>query len=155
MVKFKIEEDKAPIKSDEEFNDSDLDISIKINIKPGKSEKIKIGKKYYDEQTLTRLAIVKLSKLNYSCLKICKILHTSRMLTWKWMNYKKFEGKGCRVSKFNDEQKEYLCNKVKGKIVGKDGSSSRRLTKDFFEKYHKKISHSTVNNILYNLIIIQ
>ena len=150
MVKFKIEEDKAPIKSDEEFNDSDLDISIKINIKPGKSEKIKIGKKYYDEQTLTRLAIVKLSKLNYSCLKICKILHTSRMLTWKWMNYKKFEGKGCRVSKFNDEQKEYLCNKVKGKIVGKDGSSSRRLTKDFFEKYHKKISHSTVNNILNN-----
>ena len=25
MVKFKIEEDKAPIKSDEEFNDSDLE----------------------------------------------------------------------------------------------------------------------------------
>ena len=91
MVKFKIEEDKAPIKSDEEFNDSDLDISIKINIKPSKSEKIKIGKKYYDEQTLTRIAIVKLSKLGYNCKRICKILKTSRMFTWKWMNYKKFE----------------------------------------------------------------
>ncbi len=44
------------------------------------------------------------------------------MLTWKWMNYKKFDGKGYRLSKFSDGQKKYLCNKVKGKIVGKDVS---------------------------------
>lgn len=148
MVKSKIEEDKDLIKSDGDSNDSDLDFSININVKPCKTEKFKIGKKYYDEQTLTRLAIVKLSKLGYNCKKICKILRTSRMLTWKWMNYKKFEGKGCRLSKFSEEQKEYLCNKVKGKIVGKEGSSSRRLSNDFFKKYNQKISHSTVNYIL-------
>ena len=148
MVKFKIEKENDLIESEKNSNESDLDISININIKPSKPDKIKIWKKYYDEQTLTRLAIVKLSKLGNNCVRISKILKTSRMLTWKWMNYKKFEGKGYRLSKFSDEQKEYLCNKVKVKIVGKDGSSSRRLTKDFFEKYNTKISHSTVNNIL-------
>ena len=70
------------------------------------------------------------------------------MLTWKWMNNKKFKRKGFRQSKFTDELKEYLCEKVKGKIVGKEGSSSRRLTKEFFEKFNKKIIHSTVNNII-------
>ena len=127
MVKFKIEKENDLIESEKNSNESDLDISININIKPSKPDKIKIWKKYYDEQTLTRLAIVKLSKLGNNCMRICKILKTSRMLTWKWMNYKKFEGKGYRLSKFSDEQKEYLCNKVKVKIVGKDGSSSRRL----------------------------
>ena len=48
MIKFKIEENKDSIKNEEEFKDSDLDISININIKPCKSEKLKIGKKYYE-----------------------------------------------------------------------------------------------------------
>lgn len=70
------------------------------------------------------------------------------MLAWKWMNYSKFKGKRKRKSKFNDEEKEYLCEKVKGKIVGKEGSSSRRLTNEFVEKFNKNISHTTVNSIL-------
>ena len=70
------------------------------------------------------------------------------MLAWKWKNYNKFEGKGKRKSKFTEEEKQYLCNKVDGKITGKEGVSSRALRKDFFDKFNKSISHSTINTII-------
>ena len=148
MVKFKIETHIESRKKEENLDDFDPDISINITIPQNQPEKIKVGKNYYDNHTLTRLAIVKLSQLGYNCMRICSILKSPRMLTWKWMNYTKFEAKGTRRSKFNDEEKEFLCNKVKGKIVGKEASSSRRLATDFYEKYNKTISHSTINNIL-------
>ena len=130
------------------MDDFGFDISIDIKIPQNKPKKIKIGKNYYDNHTLTRLAIVKLSQLSYNCMKICSILKTPRMLNWKWMNYKKFGTKGTRIGKFIDEEKKFLCNRVNGKIVGKEASSSRRLAIDFYEKYNKTISHSTINNIL-------
>ena len=70
MVKFKIEKENDLIEKENNSSESDLDISININIKPSRPDKIKIGKKYYDEETKTRLAIVKLSKLGYNCMKI-------------------------------------------------------------------------------------
>ena len=70
--------------------------------------------------------------------------------TWKWSNYEKFQGKGCRKPKFSDEDKEFLCNKANGKTTIKDGASTRSLKKHFYDKYKKTISHTTVGNILNN-----
>ena len=57
------------------------------------TEKIKIGNKYFDEQTLTRCAIVKLSILNYKIRQICKILRIKSSLAWKWSHNENFYGK--------------------------------------------------------------
>lgn len=91
---------------------------------------------------------MKLSQLGYNLSKIPKILKVSKMLAWKWMNYRNFESKGFRNSKFSDEEKQYLCEKVKGKIVRKDGSSSRILKNDFLVKFNKNIAHTIINTIL-------
>ena len=109
---------------------------------------VAVYKTIFDEDLLTRAAIVKLSKLKYTVWEITKILNISRKLAWKWANYTNFEGKGHRRSKFNDEEKKFLCEKAIGKITGKDGVSSRNLKKEFYEKFNKKISHSSINNIL-------
>ena len=87
MVKFKTMDYSKQKKSDS--NDDSIDINIKVP----KNDKIKIGKYNYDHNTITRLAIVKLSQLGYNLSKICKILKVS-----KWMNYRNFEGKGFRKS---------------------------------------------------------
>ena len=52
-------------------------------------------------------------------MQITKIQNFSRKLTWKWENYTKFEGKGYRRSKFNNEEIEFLCEKAIGKKMVK------------------------------------
>ena len=91
-----------------ESSDSDIDNNFEINIKiKNKNNKdIKIGKQIFDEETITRVSIVKLSRLNYSISQISKILNVTRMLVWKWSNFEKFQGKDCRKPKFSDEEKE-------------------------------------------------
>jgi len=140
--KFKI------IKEDKKSHDNDDNLVVNINIKEKKPKNIQIGKFFFDEDTLTRVAIVKLSKLGYQLKKICTILKVSRMLAWKWSNFEKFKEKGFRESKFTDDEKKFLCDKADGKMTGVDGTSSRNLKKDFCEKFNKNISHSTINNIL-------
>ena len=70
------------------------------------------------------------------------------MLAWKWANYEKYKGKGKRKSKFSLNEKKFLCDKADGKLTSKDGASSRNLQKEFYKKFQKQISHSTVNTIL-------
>ena len=136
-------ETKKDIKQDNNENEEDLDdFTIKNN------EKIKIGNKYFDEQTLTRCAIVKLSLLNYKIRQISKILRIKSSLAWKWSHYENFYGKGCRKSKFTEDEKQFLCNQAEGKIAGLEGVSSRDLKKIFKDKFKKNISHSTINSIL-------
>ena len=142
MVKFKTSKEIVVENSSDDSINENISINIKIK------EKIKIGKTIFDEDLLTRAAIVKLSKLKYTVWEITKILNISRKLAWKWANYTNFEGKGHRRSKFNDEEKKFLCEKAIGKITGKDGVSSRNLKKEFYKKFNKKISHSSINNIL-------
>ena len=149
MVKFFstiVENDFEELQNGKQPNEENS-VPIDINIKKS-SKNIKIGKYIFDEETLTRASIVKLSKLGYKIKEITKILKISRMLAWKWFNFKKYEGKGSRKPKFNSNEKEFLCNKVEGKITGKDGASSRLLQKEFYQKFNKTISHTTINTIL-------
>ena len=127
--------------NNETIEDED-DFTIKNN------EKIKIGNKLFDEQTLTRCSIVKLSLLGYKIKQINKILKIKSSLAWKWSHFNNFYGKGYRKSKFTENEKEFLCKQAEGKIAGLGGASSRDLEKIFKEKFNKNISHTTVNTIL-------
>ena len=145
-------------KIDENINDRDNNISISddddyeddFNIvnKTEKKRIFKIGKFSLDEECITRAAIVKLTLLKYPIKEITKILKISRMLAWKWAHFENFEASGKRKSKLDENEKQFLLKKTEGKIVGIDAPSSRELKKEFFEEYNKKISHTTINNIL-------
>ena len=134
-----INEDQKDIIEEEE-KDDDFNINIK--------GKFKIGKKSFDDMTLTRCAIVKLSILGYKIKKICEILKIKPSLAWKWSHFERFKGKGERKSKFSEEEKKFLCNHADGKISDLEGASSRKLKEIFSEQFNKKISHTTVNSIL-------
>ena len=150
MVKFLVTKEKEdlPKTEDELVSDEENTLPIEIKIKKSSKQNIKVGKYLFDDETLTRASIVKLAKLGYKIKDITKILKISRMLAWKWFNFEKYKGKGTRKPKFNSDEKKFLCDKVEGKITGKDGASSRNLQKEFFQKYNKSISHTTVNTIL-------
>ena len=55
-MKFKNVKENDSKEKENNSSKSDLDISININIKPSRPDKIKIGKKYYDEQTLNKVS---------------------------------------------------------------------------------------------------
>ena len=154
MVKFFVikEENNNPEKDLSNPNNSDSNVDdnqpINIQINLTKAKVIKVGKYLFDDETLTRASIVKLTKLGYKIKEITKILKISRMLAWKWFNFEKFRGKGTRNPKFSKSEKKFLCDKADGKMTGKDGASSRNLQKEFFQEFKKPISHSTVNTIL-------
>ena len=131
-------------KKNNEAEEDENDFIIKNN------QKIKIGNKLFDEQTLTRCSIVKLSLLGYKIKQISKILKIKSSLAWKWSHFDNFYGKGFRKSKFTENEKEFLCKQAEGKIAGLGGASSRDLQKVFKEKFHKSISHTSVNTILNN-----
>ena len=131
-------------KKNNEAEEDENDFIIKNN------QKIKIGNKLFDEQTLTRCLIVKLSLLGYKIKQISKILKIKSSLVWKWSHFDNFYGKGFRKSKFTENEKEFLCKQAEGKIAGLGGASSRDLQKVFKEKFHKSISHTSVNTILNN-----
>ena len=149
MVKFIVQKEECSEESiSNNSNQPSDDFSINIQISKRNIKNVKIGKFSFDEDTITRVSIVKLSSLGYKIKEIAKLLKISRMLAWKWAHWDKYKGKGNRKSKFTEDEKRYLCNKVDGKITGKEGISSRALKKDFFEKFNKNICHSTINTIL-------
>ena len=125
-----------------EYEEQENDFTI------NNKEKIKIGKKIFDEQTLTRCAIVKLTLLGYKINEISSILKIKPSLAWKWNHFEKFYGKGKRKSKFTEDEKDFLCKQAEGKITGLGEASSRELKRIFKEKFNKNISHTTVNSIL-------
>ena len=177
MEKFKIIKDTKKFEKDaiknenENKKDENLNIQINSSIKDniineeqqdteGKEKdddfnvnikgKFKIGKKLFDEMTITRCAIVKLSILGYKIKKISEILQIKPSLAWKWSHFERFKGKGERKSKFTEEEKKFLCKQADGKISDLEGASSRKLKELFSEKFNKKISHTTINSILNN-----
>ena len=110
----------------------------------------RIGNKLYDEDTLNRITIVRLSQVGVPSSQIRKLLKVSRSLVSKWVNYKKREQKKMgRPSKFTKEQKEYICNSAEGKLTIINKVSTRNLASDFEKVFKKSISKSTVSNILY------
>ena len=130
MVKF-ITSSKINVELKKNNDSKEIDDSISIDIKI-KRQPIKIGKYSFDENTITRVSIVKLKQLGYTITQIAKILKISKMYAWKWSNYDRFQGKGFRKSKFSQEEKEYLCNTANGKITGKDEVSLKAITKNIF-----------------------
>ena len=76
-------------------SDTNNDFEINIKIKKKKNKDIKIGKQIFDEETIARVSIVKLSKLNYTINQICKILDVTRMFPGNGQIMKRFQGKGC------------------------------------------------------------
>ena len=110
----------------------------------------RIGNKLYDEDTLNRITIVRLSQVGVPSPQIRKLLKVSRSLVSKWVNYKKREQKKMgRPSKFTKEQKEYICNSSEGKLTIINKVSTRNLASDFEKVFKKSISKSTISNILY------
>ena len=61
----------------------------------------------------------------------------NRNIIWKWYNFERYKGKGTRKPKFTTEEKKFLCEKVEGKVAGKDEASSLALQKEFYEKFKK------------------
>ena len=126
---------------EEELNAIDLDENKKYT---------RIGNKLYDEDTLNRITIVRLTQVGVPPKQIRELLKVSRALVSKWVNYKKREPKKMgRPPKFTEEQKEYLFNKSEGKLTVLNKVSTRNLALDFKREFKTSISKSTVNNILY------
>ena len=51
--------------------------------------KTRIGNKFYDEDTMNRITIVRLTQVGVELSKIRKMLKISRSLLSKWVNYAK------------------------------------------------------------------
>ena len=110
----------------------------------------RIGNKVYDEDTLNRITIVRLTQVGVPPKQIRSLLKVSRALVSKWVNYDKRKPKKMgRPPKFTQEQKEYLFNKSEGKLTVINKVSTRNLALDFEKEFKKSIGKSTVNNILY------
>ena len=109
-----------------------------------------IGNKTYDENTLNRITIVRLTQLGYSHAEIRKILRVKKSLVSKWMNYeKRIPKKMGRPKKFSEEQKNFIYGESEGKLTILNKSSSRNISRKFKEKFNQSISKSSVNNILF------
>ena len=143
MEKFLISKEESKdcshddLDKDENDSNSDDSLPVEITIKKTINKNIRIGKYSFDEETLTRASIVKLAKLGYKIKQISKILRINRNIAWKWYNFERCKGKGTRKPKFTTEEKKFLCEKVEGKVIGKDEASSRALQKEFYEKFKK------------------
>ena len=59
-----------------------------ISMKESKEiKRTKIGNKEYDEDTMNRITIVRLTHVGMKPEEIKKILNVSRSLLWKWVHY--------------------------------------------------------------------
>jgi len=143
------------ISSGEEPNDMHEEevISLDENQNNNKKEKnmTRIGNKFYDEDTMNRITIVRLTQVGIEPSKIRKMLKISRSLLSKWVNYAKRPMKKMgRPPKFNTEHKNFLYESAEGKLTIINKVSSRNLAVKFEEEFGKKISYSYVNKLLFN-----
>ena len=121
-----------------------------INLDKGKEKKLTlIGNETYDEDTLNRITIVRLTQVCLSHAEIKKILGVKKWLVSKWMKYEKRVPKNMgRLKKFSEDQKKFIYGESEGKLTILNKSSSRNIAKKFNEKFNQTISKSTVNNLL-------
>ena len=108
-----------------------------------------IGNKEYDEDTLNRITIVRLTQKKIPQSEIRKLLDVSKALVSKWANYDKRKPKTMgRPPKFTDEQKDFIYKTSEGKMAIINKVSARNIAIQFSNKFHETISKSSVNNFL-------
>ena len=121
-----------------------------ISMKESKEiKRTKIGNKEYDEDTMNRITIVRLTQVGMKPEEIKKILNVSRSLLWKWVHYdQRVPKKMGRPKKFNEEQLDFIYKNAEGKLTISNRASSRNIATKFFEEYHEQISNSYICKIL-------
>ena len=111
----------------------------------------RIGNKLYDEHTLNRITIVRLTQIGIPPSIIKKMLNISGALLYKWKNYdKRTPKKMGRPLKFEQEELDFIYNESEGKLTIENKASSRDIAAKFYKKFNKKISHSYVCKLLLN-----
>ena len=109
----------------------------------------RIGNKFYDEDTLKRITIVRLTQVGVHPSKIKNILNISNSLLYKWINYKKRQPKKMgRLQKFNNTHKEFIYKEAEGKLTVANKASSRNIASKFHDKFNQDISYSYVCKLL-------
>ena len=108
-----------------------------------------IGNKFYDEDTLNRITIVRLTRVGVHPSKIKNLLNISNSLLYKWINYKKRQPKKMgRLQKFNNTHKEFIYKEAEGKLTVANKASSRNIASKFHDKFNQDISYSYVCKLL-------
>ena len=111
----------------------------------------RIGNKLYDEHTLNRITIVRLTQIGIPPSLIKRMLNISGALLYKWKNYdKRTPKKMGRPLKFDQEQIDFIYNESEGKLTIENKASSRDIAAKFYKKFNKKISHSYICKLLLN-----
>ena len=137
----------------EEFNNKEIQNNknlIDLD-EEAKTKKItKVGNKIYDEETLNRLTIIRLTQVEIPPIEIKNMFKVSKSLVYKWANYDKIEPKKMgRPPKFSEEQKEYIYQMSDGKMTIIHNASSRKIANQFENKFNQTISKTYINNLLY------
>ena len=118
---------------------------------PNSQKFTRIGNKLYDEHTLNRITIVRLTQIGIPPSLIKKMLNISGALLYKWKNYdKRTPKKMGRPLKFEQEEIDFIYNESEGKLTIENKASSRDIAAKFYKKFNKKISHSYVCKLLLN-----
>lgn len=90
------------------------------------------GSKIYDEDTLNRITIVRLTQVGIKPTEIKRILNVSKSMLYKWVNYQKMEQKKLgRRPKFQESQKD-LYKTSEGKLTVSNKVSSRDIAYKIF-----------------------
>ena len=109
----------------------------------------RIGNKLYDEHTLNRITIVRLTQLGIPPSVIKNMLKVSGALLYKWVNFNKREVKKMgRPTKFEQEELDFIYKTSEGKLTVENKVSSSNIAAKFFKKFNKKISYSYVCKLL-------
>ena len=136
-IEENIEEENGTIPLDEQNN---VDKNANLT---------RIGSQFYDKDTLNRITIVQLTQIGLSQMEIRRILNVTKSLVSKWANYDKREHKKKgRPEKFNEEEKNFIYQTSEGRLTVINKTSSRNISSQFFNKFNKTISKSTINNLL-------
>ena len=138
------------IQLEDEKDKNDGDSNESISLEENENKITLIGNKEYDEDTLNRITIVRLTQKGVSQSEIKKILGVSRALVSKWANYQKRKPKTMgRPPKFSEEQKEFIYQTAEGKMTIINKVSARNIAFQFSNKFNETISKSSVNNFLF------
>ena len=111
-----------------------------ISMKESKEiKRTKIGNKEYDEDTMNRITIVRLTQVGMKPEEIKKILNVSRSLLWKWVHYdQRVPKKMGRPKKFNEEQLDFIYKNAEGKLTISNRASSSNIEKIFLRNIMNK-----------------
>ena len=116
--RMNIEKEYSPQNNpqDEEKDKNDSDSNESISLEENENKKTLIGNKEYDEDTLNRITIVRLTQKGVSKSEIKKILGVSRALVSKWANYqKKSQNQWVDLQNFRKSKKNLFIKQQKGK----------------------------------------